>query len=1155
MKHLRNSGFYLLTFLLIISFSIKISAQESQSNSLLWRIGGKDLKTNSYLFGTIHIKDKRVFNLNDSIIYALQNSEIFAAEVNLDSLTKYFLNDKNTFDRKSVTLKDVLNDAEILLLDDKAKKLLGKSLKEFNYYDARMILYEFENDEFAKDMPYALDAYLYKIARANNNTISQLEKIEDQVRIFVDMDNETISKSLKDIIYDTTDVNVLYEQLVDAYLESNLNKLEGIFSKWSNEYQSFSDKILIKRNYQMADNIEKMVNNNSCFFAVGSGHLIGDEGLIELLKGKGFIVEPVFSDNYSLVNNYTPEKLESSWITYIPNGGGFEIKMPAEPVPVPNMSTIPSVESEAVMHADIFKNLVFLAAKFTYPTKLDTSKSDSLFHSILIGFENNGYTFAQESNISTINGVKSKSVEAKISNLLVTMKMYIRHRHLYIIQSIKMESDNSSNIEINRFFKSFKITEYKEVIENKEWAYFTNDTCSFRIKFPGAPMVQQLNPGKNNTSTIYTAVEDSVEKIYMLLFMQNTNQFFYRFDKQLLEQIIDSYSQRSDVEIKRDSAVIKDDMTFINFQFKEKENAYKGKIILRGINIYYIFTSFNLLMGDSLTGLDYLNSFELLPLKRINWQNYTDSLNNYSLKLPAEKYSEIDTSYDGTISSRIYNYVNGLTFSLTKKSYSDYYQADSTFFKREITYSNYEDLIIDFDTTFKHDQVLVNELVYRNKDDYNFIRLKQILNGKTYYELSVKAPLSILYDSLNVEPFFSSFNVDISHPQSLFTDKSKLFFDDLVSTDTVKVNAALSYGENFNFKNEHISIIYEILNRDSIYFKADSVRALLLYSLIELDDSTKANFAKDYYKRFNNNPLVQFAALSILSSIKTESSIRSITKLLLENTPRDMSIPYRVFSTYYDTSNSYRYYFPEIFELLRFEEYHSDIYNLAYNAINNHYIEPEIFITYDDLIIKHAEHYLYKRKVAIYTDSSWFYDSISSYIITVLSQLKPNEDIINLLKETYNDDDQSIKLLSAASLLKLNYKIPEDTIRAYLTNLETRNKFYTNLENLSLTAVVDEELITQEKIAEGSLYYYLVDESDPPNSIELLDTRETEKGRYYLYKFEYVNNKKSNWYVGISGPQPFDENFVTAYGFGTLTNFTLLNKKNLEEHWQELLEE
>ncbi|HKO80940.1 MAG TPA: TraB/GumN family protein, partial [Chitinophagaceae bacterium] len=50
-------------FLSIISFSQKTTV----ANTLLWRISGNGLTRPSYLFGTIHLTDKRVFNFGDSL--------------------------------------------------------------------------------------------------------------------------------------------------------------------------------------------------------------------------------------------------------------------------------------------------------------------------------------------------------------------------------------------------------------------------------------------------------------------------------------------------------------------------------------------------------------------------------------------------------------------------------------------------------------------------------------------------------------------------------------------------------------------------------------------------------------------------------------------------------------------------------------------------------------------------------------------------------------------------------------------------------------------------------------------------------------------------------------------------------------------------------
>jgi uncharacterized protein YbaP (TraB family) len=53
-------------------------------------------------------------------------------------------------------------------------------------------------------------------------------------------------------------------------------------------------ELIVVRNYNMLASIEDILpDQESVFFAVGAGHLSGDEGLIQLLKSKGFQVNPV----------------------------------------------------------------------------------------------------------------------------------------------------------------------------------------------------------------------------------------------------------------------------------------------------------------------------------------------------------------------------------------------------------------------------------------------------------------------------------------------------------------------------------------------------------------------------------------------------------------------------------------------------------------------------------------------------------------------------------------------------------------------------------------------------------------------------------------------------------------------------------------------
>ena len=52
------------------------------------------------------------------------------------------------------------------------------------------------------------------------------------------------------------------------------------------------EKLIYERNRSMASKIEDYLKTKETYFVVvGAGHLVGSQGIIELLKGKGFVVE------------------------------------------------------------------------------------------------------------------------------------------------------------------------------------------------------------------------------------------------------------------------------------------------------------------------------------------------------------------------------------------------------------------------------------------------------------------------------------------------------------------------------------------------------------------------------------------------------------------------------------------------------------------------------------------------------------------------------------------------------------------------------------------------------------------------------------------------------------------------------------------------
>ncbi|HUH67141.1 MAG TPA: TraB/GumN family protein, partial [Syntrophales bacterium] len=71
--------------------------------------------------------------------------------------------------------------------------------------------------------------------------------------------------------------------------------MESTFTKSLSENSRFSviyDKLIYKRNRGMAAKIEGYLRTGSNYFVViGAGHLLGDKGIIQLLKNRGYSVE------------------------------------------------------------------------------------------------------------------------------------------------------------------------------------------------------------------------------------------------------------------------------------------------------------------------------------------------------------------------------------------------------------------------------------------------------------------------------------------------------------------------------------------------------------------------------------------------------------------------------------------------------------------------------------------------------------------------------------------------------------------------------------------------------------------------------------------------------------------------------------------------
>ena len=84
----------------------------------------------------------------------------------------------------------------------------------------------------------------------------------------------------------------IVKSLVDAYKSFNLDRLSEAL-KSETGFENIENKVFDSRNENWAQKMPSIMSEKSTLFAVGVGHLIGDKGILNLLKKQGYKVKAV----------------------------------------------------------------------------------------------------------------------------------------------------------------------------------------------------------------------------------------------------------------------------------------------------------------------------------------------------------------------------------------------------------------------------------------------------------------------------------------------------------------------------------------------------------------------------------------------------------------------------------------------------------------------------------------------------------------------------------------------------------------------------------------------------------------------------------------------------------------------------------------------
>ncbi|MBX3256500.1 MAG: TraB/GumN family protein [Chitinophagaceae bacterium] len=289
MKHL--SILFAAFFMQHLCNSNASNAQSNGNNALLWKISGNELNKPSYVYGTIHMICAADFSISDVLKQCFNAADKVYLEVDMDdpAMNMKMLQLSMLQGKK---LSDFFSPEDYSKMNSFFRDSIGMPLTMLNAMKPFVLFSILTLKTLPCSQQESYEMSFVKMAREQNKEVLGLETVEDQMKVFDDMPDSVQAQMLLRYVNEFTQQKKDFAEMIELYKNKDLDALyKQIMS--SPDIAGSEEALLFNRNKNWIPVIESAMKNESLFIAVGAGHLAGEQGVLNLLKEKGYKIEPV----------------------------------------------------------------------------------------------------------------------------------------------------------------------------------------------------------------------------------------------------------------------------------------------------------------------------------------------------------------------------------------------------------------------------------------------------------------------------------------------------------------------------------------------------------------------------------------------------------------------------------------------------------------------------------------------------------------------------------------------------------------------------------------------------------------------------------------------------------------------------------------------
>ena len=286
----------LITLSGIISCESKSQYNTAMNNkSLLWEVTGKDLSKPVYIYGTMHLLCASDAALSENLQKIVQHADEIYFEIDMDDIGELLSGLKEGAMKNDTSLADLYSSDEYARIKSFFDHHgMGMELQMLNKMQPMLIsalVYQAILPCKAAD---GIELNIMKVAHQYHKEIKGLETAAFQASV---LDKIPYASQAKELLYSIDSVKnteTETDEMIELYKEQDLDKLLAFSLKTEGGTSSEIQDVMINdRNKNWVEKFPAITKDKSILIAVGAGHLGGKEGLLNLLKQKGYNIRPL----------------------------------------------------------------------------------------------------------------------------------------------------------------------------------------------------------------------------------------------------------------------------------------------------------------------------------------------------------------------------------------------------------------------------------------------------------------------------------------------------------------------------------------------------------------------------------------------------------------------------------------------------------------------------------------------------------------------------------------------------------------------------------------------------------------------------------------------------------------------------------------------